>query len=172
MFRKTALRALLTTFAFALVFVGASTRAHASDPKEAAACKVAYESSQETRRTGSLIDARAKLRFCAGEACPDIVRTDCITWLSDVERAIPSVVLEAKADGQMVFDVAVTMDGKAVASNLDGHPIDVDPGVHVFVFQREGRAPIEQKVIVREQQKSFLVSANWQTPHAIERAAE
>ena len=151
---------------FVVAVVATSDDARAADAKDNAACKQAYESSQENRKEGALIVARGKLRLCASEACPDVVRSDCIGWLAEVERAIPSVVLEAKVEGQLAMDAAVTLDGRSFATKLDGRPIDVDPGLHVFVFHKDGRAPIEQRVVVREQQKSVLVSASWDTPRA------
>jgi hypothetical protein len=150
----------------ALAASTASATARAADPKDPAACKEAYETSQESRKGGSLLTARTKLRLCASESCPDIVRTDCMTWLAEVEKAVPSVVLEARAEGQIVLDASVTMDGKPFATKLDGRPVDVDPGVHVFVFEKPGKPPVEQKVIVREGQKSILVSGSWEAPKA------
>ena len=146
--------------------VATSEDARAADAKDNAACKQAYETSQENRKEGALIVARGKLRLCASETCPDVVRSDCIGWLAEVERAIPTVVLEAKVEGQLAMDAAVTLDGKPFATKLDGRPIEVDPGLHLFVFHKDGRAPIEQRVVVREQQKSVLVSASWDTPRA------
>jgi hypothetical protein len=147
--------------------VATSRQAHAEDTRDTGRCKDAHEGSQENRHAFKLLTARNKLRFCAGDACPDVIRNDCIEWLAEVDRAIPTIVFEAKVDGQLVTDVAVTMDGNPVATKLEGRPIDIDPGNHVFVFQREGRAPIEQTVLVLEQQKSLVIRANWESPLAL-----
>jgi hypothetical protein len=127
-------------------------------------CLEAYEGSQVSRRAGDLLDARAKLRVCASEACPSIVRTDCVQWLGEVDRAVPSVVLEATTDMGNVFDVTVTVDGKAVAAQLDGRPFELDPGVHTFVFERAGNPTLEQKLIVHEGEQSRIVTAAWTGP--------
>ncbi|WP_394846860.1 hypothetical protein LZC95_05265 [Pendulispora brunnea] len=128
------------------------------------ACRDAYEESQVARKNGELLSARAKLRICAGETCPGIVRTDCIEWLGQVDHAIPSILVEAKSDEGDVFDVAVALDGRPIASSLDGRPIELDPGLHTVRFSREGKPSIEQKILVREGEKSRTLVANWRPP--------
>lgn len=93
-----------------------------------------------------------------------MARTDCVRWLDEVEGGIPSVVFEAKADSGPVFDVSVTVDGVLRVKQLDGRPLEVDPGLHTFAFDHSGSPTLEQKVILREGQKSWLVVADWTTP--------
>jgi hypothetical protein len=159
--------ALLSAIVIALVVVATSAQVHAQGSNDAVRCKEAYEGSQENRHAFALLSARKKLRFCAGEACSDEMRTDCITWLAEVDRAIPTIVFEAKVDGQQVTDVTVTMDGNPATRKLDGRPIEIDPGNHVFVFQKQGRTPVEQTVLVLEQRKNLVVAASWETPVAV-----
>jgi hypothetical protein len=157
---------MLTRHVVSLV-VAASTiatlgSARADDPKSGA-CLDAYEQAQVHRKNAQLLSARQKLRICAGESCPAVTRGDCMEWLAQVEKSLPSIVLGAKGDAGPIFDVTVSMDGNVIAKQLDGKAIDVDPGLHVFVFKTEGKEPIEQKVIIRENEKSTLVSASWVT---------
>ncbi len=164
---RICLGALLSAVVVALVVIATSGQAHAQGSNDTARCKEAHEGSQVNRHAFALLSARQKLRFCAGEACPDFIRSDCIAWLEEVDRAIPTIVFEAKVDGQHVSDVTVTVDGNAAATKLDGRPIEIDPGNHVFVFQKEGRPPVEQTVLVLEQQKNLVVAAKWDTPLAL-----
>jgi hypothetical protein len=129
-----------------------------------AACLDAYEGSQVHRRKEELLAARNQLRACASEACPSIARSDCVQWLGEVDRAVPSVVLEATTDAGPLFEVTATVDGKVIATQLDGRPIELDPGLRTFAFERPGNPKLEQKVIIREGEKSRLVTANWTTP--------
>ncbi|WP_394836481.1 hypothetical protein LVJ94_06195 [Pendulispora rubella] len=119
------------------------------------------------RKNGELLSARTKLRVCAGETCPGLVRTDCVEWLGQVERAIPSILVEAKSDEGDVFDVAVTLDGKLVASTLDGRPIELDPGLHTVRFAKHGKPSLEQKVLAREGERGKSVTASWLTPATV-----
>src|SRR5439155_8312448 len=71
-----------------------------------------------------------------------------------------------KDDKGYVFDVTVTMDGAVVATQLDGKPIDIDPGAHVFRFVHGNNPPVEQQIIVHAGEKGRSVTASWVTPKA------
>lgn len=128
------------------------------------ACVDAYGSAQQFRKDGELLKARKALWTCAGARCPAVIQSDCTAWLNQVSDAIPSVVLEAKLDDDNVFDVSVTLDGVRIADQLDGKPVEIDPGLHSFVFERAGKSPIERKVIVAAHSKSQVVLAAWSSP--------
>ncbi|HXX67273.1 MAG TPA: hypothetical protein VEK07_08830 [Polyangiaceae bacterium] len=130
-------------------------------------CVDAYGSAQEFRKNNDLLKARQALWTCAGAACPAIVQGDCTAWLSQVVDAIPSVVLEAKVDDDNVFDVSVSMDGAPIATQLDGKPVEINPGLHSFVFERPGAAPIEKKVIIAAHAKSQVIVAVWRPPPVV-----
>lgn len=138
--------------------------AQAHDETSKGACRNAYESAQLLRRNEELLAAREQLRICGAEACPAMTRTDCVRWLAEVEGGIPSVVFEARTSIGPVFDVSARVDGAVRVKELDGRPLEVDPGLHTFAFERTGSPPLEQKVILREGQKNWLVVADWRTP--------
>jgi hypothetical protein len=150
-----------------IVMLPALAKPASADPEPTkAACKDAYEQSQAHRQKDELLVARQQLLLCAAPACPNLIRNDCVVWFAQVEQAIPSVVLEAKNEGGEILDVTVTMDKKTIATQLDGQPIDIDPGLHTFRFEHTGLPPIEQRLIVRAGEKSRLVSASWAKPKA------
>jgi hypothetical protein len=134
------------------------------------ACLDAYGNAQEFRKNNDLLKARQALWTCAGATCPAIVQNDCTAWLGQVADAIPSVVLEAKLDNDNVFDVSVSLDGTPVATQLDGKPVEINPGLHTFVFERPGAAPVEKKVIIAAHAKSQVILAEWTTPPPISRS--
>lgn len=161
-------RSVTVSALLAMVLASHAARAQQAAPSAAPAvapskesCSDAYADSQVRRRNNELLVARQKLRLCASDACPGFMRPDCVEWLAQVERAIPTVVLEAKNDKGYVFDATVTVDGVVVATQLDGKSIELDPGVHTFRFAREGSPPIEEKLIVRESERGRLVSVSW-----------
>lgn len=131
--------------------------AQADDARDA--CIDASERGQELRDTGKLLSARQKFLSCSREVCPALVRTDCASWLANVDARLPSVVVSAKGpDGRDIADVMVTLDRRPLLHRLDGKAISVDPGEHVFRYERTGRAPTEEKVILREgEQRRVLV---------------
>jgi hypothetical protein len=109
-----------------------------------------YEGAQVSRQQGHLLDARRALQICTREECPPLVRTDCAHWLEDVEKALPSVVVQASADGHELVDVTVYVDGAVLKTSLDGKATAVDPGPHTFRFEAKAFAPVETAVVIRE----------------------
>jgi hypothetical protein len=138
--------------------------AQTSEETSKGVCRQSYESAQLRRREEELLAARDDLRICGAEACPALTRMDCVRWLAEVEAAIPSVVLEAHTSSGPVFDVAVTIDGVTRPGALDGRPMELNPGVHSFDFERPGSPLIKQKVVLGEGQKNRLVLADWSSP--------
>jgi hypothetical protein len=137
------------------VVLGSGAAARGDDKK---GCLDAYREAQRARRDEALLRAREQLLVCARPECPLIVQNDCIPWLADVQKAVPSVVLSARAaDGRDLVDVRVTMDGRPLAVTLDGKSLDVDPGVHEFRFEAPGFPPAELRVLVQKAEKDRLV---------------
>ncbi len=58
-------------------------------------------------------------------------------------------------------NVKVTVDGEVIADKLDVNAIELDPGTHKFVFEYEGKDPIEQEVILREGQKNKTIEISF-----------
>jgi hypothetical protein len=154
----------LACFASISLACALATSANAQAPDATISKKACYDAhveAQEARQSGKLIDARARLLICGSPSCPERVQDDCVQWASQLARSIPSVVLEAEDEEGTILEVAVLMDGKPFASQLDGKAIELDPGLHTFVFRYKDRPPFEQKVIVREGERSKLVHANF-----------
>jgi hypothetical protein len=149
--RATVRYALMTTILLSL-----AATAHADDARE---CVEAFDKAQALRKEDKLIESRKTLLTCTRDACPAMVRSDCDDLVQRIERAMPSVVFSATdGSGRDLLDVRVSVDGVVVASNLDGKAVPIDPGPHVFRFERDGTAPIEERILVREGEKSRTVS--------------
>jgi hypothetical protein len=137
------------------LFLSCPSPAHAD---ERDACVDASEKGQVLRDEGHLLDARQKFLLCSREVCPPLVRTDCASWLADVDARLPSVVVSAKdLGGQDIADVEVTLDGRPWQKRLDGKAIPIDPGEHLVQYKRSGSPPIEERVIVREGEQRRLL---------------
>jgi hypothetical protein len=114
-------------------------------------CIEANARAQDLRREGKLSAARDELRACAVPACPVLVRDDCARRLDDLEKAQPAIVFDAKdGAGKDLASVKVTVDGRPLADKLDGTPLMVDPGSHVFVFTVAGQPPLTQTFVIKE----------------------
>ncbi len=122
-------------------------------------CAEAYTQAQVLRREVKLLESRAKLLVCSRTVCTDFITEECTEWLAQVEARIPSVVLEAKdGDGAELLDVKVSMDGAVIATRLDGRAVEVNPGLHTFVFQGRDGTRTEAKVAIKEGAKAQAVA--------------
>ena len=130
-------------------------------------CLEAYENAQLHRRAGELLAARESLRICAQNACQPAIRAECVEWLSEVEKAIPSFVIHPHDGGQDVVDVTVTIDDKQIATALTGKPLEVDPGSHVVQVSRGQNPPIVRRILITEGQKGYAVEAEWNPPKPV-----
>jgi hypothetical protein len=113
-------------------------------------CLARYEYAQVARRQRRLLDARSELLLCSREACPGPIRGDCIDWLGEVGRSLPSVVVTARARGADVVAVKVFVDGRLVSEKLSGAALDLDPGEHRFRFESPPWPPMERTILVSE----------------------
>lgn len=79
-----------------------------------------------------------------------------------------SVILSAEdVAGLDLVDVAVSIDGKAGPTRLDGRALDIDPGEHTFVFKLADGKKAERKVTIRAGEKNKCVSVTIGAPAAV-----
>lgn len=138
-----------------------------ADVKEA--CIAASEEAQQLRIDGKPVEARARFLDCVKPECPALVRQDCTQSMADVVASVPSVVLGARdPQGRDVIDVQASMDGVLVARRLDGRPLDVDPGVHVFRFESTAAPGVSAnlQVLVRAGEKNRDITVTLGGPGA------
>ena len=137
--------------------------AEAADVSKAA-CLSNYEEAQLARRERRLLASRAALRICSGVACPAAIRADCVDWLDQVSRSLPSVVVTARARGADVLAVKVFIDGKLAAERLTGFALEVDPGLHKFRFESPPWPVIEREVLASEGVKDRRIEVEFAPP--------
>lgn len=149
--RRVCVRAVL-----ALIALTVLTTAPARADREA--CIAAHEEAQVMRMRGRYSAAREQLLICAQAECPQLISSDCIALMSEVEASLSTLVFAVSdARGQDLIDVHVLSDGKLLSERLDGRAIALDPGVHELAFEAPGYARATQKVTVVEAQKRRLV---------------
>jgi hypothetical protein len=139
----------------------------AAAPPTKAECASAYEQGQRSKRLGRFRTARAQLLVCARDPCPKVLQDECLPWLQEIEKLTPSVVFSAiSPEGSDTTSVRVAIDGETTLDHLDGKSVDVDPGVHTFRFESASGAVVEERLLVREGEKSRAVSARFAAPEA------
>jgi hypothetical protein len=146
-------------FVVSLVLVGSSAGTSWSQVPDAT-CTEAFSAAPEQIKKGQFALAHVALLRCAEEPCPHAMRPLCAEELRQLEPRVPSVVLSARSsEGKDVVDARVLDHGVVIASSLDGRAVDVDPGLHVFRFERPGEAAQDVQVLVREGEKDRAVLA-------------
>lgn len=159
--------------AVSLTALAITSQVFAAPPKTTkATCLAAHEEALKLRTDKKPHAAHDKFVQCANDHCPVVVRKECVEQLASTEKDAPTVALEAHDEsGSDTSDVKVTLDGNAVTSKLTGVAIDVEPGEHVFVFERPDGKKIEQKVLIVEGEKNRKIVASW-TPAPVPKKEE
>lgn len=141
------LRVILATVVLASSLRVTSTFA-AGSTKEM--CIAAHVNGQDLRRAGNLSGAMSKFEFCAADACPGVVREDCVRRLAEVQRARPTVMFIGKtAESERLPRLRIGVDGAApriAAEEL----ITLEPGEHRFDLVAEGFAPMTKRLTLLE----------------------
>jgi hypothetical protein len=127
-------------------------------------CAAKHEQSQVLRNGGRLLESLAALRVCSQQSCQAAVREDCVQWFEEVKRSVPSVVVRARSGDVDQLDVRVSIDGRLASSRLDGQPIELDPGSHIFRFECAGFDPIEREVLVTPGEKLRTIPVEFAPP--------
>lgn len=132
-----------------------------------AACVDAHGDGQAQRKAGKLLAARERFLVCADEACPAVVRKECLAWAQEVDADATSFVVEATVEGAGdTTDVVVALDGQVIAKRLDGRAIVADPGPHTLRFETPGATAVEQSVTLRAGEKNRKLSVTFRRPSA------
>ena len=128
-------------------------------------CPTASEEAQRLRDKNRYLEARELFHRCSQTSCPSIVRKDCTKWLTELDEATPSIVIAAQdGAGADIADVKVELDGKVIATRVDGRPIPIDPGEHVLRAEADGQTPITQKLIARVNEKNRIIRVAFPAP--------
>jgi len=118
-------------------------------------CVDSHETVQLRRKGGDLLSARDAARICAREDCPQAVKAECLTFVQELDRDVPSVTLSVvDAHGQPWIDAIVLIDGKMVAERVDGKSIDTNPGARTLRVIPKGREAVDISVVVKQGAKN------------------
>ncbi len=131
-------------------------------PDDREQCAASAEQAQQLRDEGKYRRAREQMLICARDVCPGPIKSDCGKWLTELDRDAPTVVFGARdGKGADVLDVKVSMDGSLIQERLDGKPVLVDSGEHVFKFESKDGAVKEERVLVRAAEKARPIIATF-----------
>jgi hypothetical protein len=102
------------------------------------ACIDAHVTAQKRRAESKLLEARVALAECGSADCPGVLRSECGTWLEEVNKEIPSVVpVVMTPDGADISSARLTLDGMSRVLQ-PGASAEVDPGPHELEVLADG----------------------------------
>ena len=131
----------------------------AAGPPTVDRCAQAAEDGQKLRDESKLKGARDKFLECGSEACPAVVRRDCIRWKGELDNAIATVVVRAvDKRAQDVSGAKLLVDGVNVKDRLDGGAVPVDPGEHTLTVIASSGAKAEQRVVLSRTEHDRVVT--------------
>jgi len=122
-------------------------------------CIEAHALSQDLQRDSKLLAARINARLCSQQTCPAALRSECVAFLERIDGDMPTVAIRVvDAQGVDLTAVRVLVDGALLKDQLDGKPVEIDPGKYLFRVEPSGRAAMERDVVVVVGQRNQLVN--------------
>lgn len=159
------MKARATLFASMALFIANSAIA---DDVTRKACVEATEKGQTALDESKFSAAREQFLICSASGCPPVIAKQCTEWMAKLDADQPSVAFRARdAAGKDVTDVRVMVDGERLTDTLDGKAINVEPGVHIFKYMRDGSLDVEEKLVVRIGEKNRFVDVTFAPPKPI-----
>lgn len=173
--RTRGLRALATlalSFAVSSPFAARAQEAPSAPAAERSApdpvlvCLDNHTEGQQLRRDGKLIESRDAFRQCSATQCPSEIIRDCLGWMEEIDKQIPSVSFAVTADGVNRADAQVFIDDLLVLDKLSGRAIPVNPGPHRVRVVLPPFAPFEEQVVFTEGDKFRMVDVEFASSRA------
>jgi hypothetical protein len=150
------IRHLLIAFA---ILVPSSVATAETLSKEA--CVDAHSRGQDARDGGKITLARKLFLQCAQSGCPAAVQGDCARFADDLSNLQPTVNFVARdGNGNDLPNTTVYVDGVLVATNIDGRPVEIDPGNHTVKFSNGGKDEVVT-VVIGSGEKGRVVQARF-----------
>jgi hypothetical protein len=119
-------------------------------------CVDAVVSGQRLFRVGRLHEAQSQFATCAQSTCVSEVVERCVTWLREVDAAMPTIVVAATDSQGRDLDVLqrarLWVDGAEAPDGLSGRSKSLDPGTHRVRLEADGEL-VEQSIVVRQGEK-------------------
>jgi len=135
--------------------IGAPSVARADEKEE---CFNAAEKAQKLKNDKKLTAARQQVLTCARDTCPAIVKSDCVKWLTEIDTAMPTVVIRARdKDGHDLIDVKVYVDDQLLLSQLQGTSVPLDPGQHKLRYEGPNGQSGEETVLIAQGEKDRVL---------------
>jgi hypothetical protein len=125
-------------------------------------CTEAWNNGSAALKESKLRAARTWMNKCAATSCPAVMSRECATLSTKLALDIPSIVPSIVERKDLLHAVEVSMDGEVLANQIDGRAIDVDPGLHDFVFKSDSGAVVKEKLVIQQGQHNRPVPISFE----------
>ena len=157
---------LFAALALSMTVTTLASAQQAAPSTPAERCVAAADRGQLLRDEGKLKASRAELAGCGGEACPTVVRRECIRWLEEISGRIPSVILTPRdASGKDLPSARLVLDGRPVDAAGIGRALELDPGPHTLTAEMPGRERAQESFVLKERKRDRLVTIVLRAPN-------
>lgn len=147
-------------WSFAIVLIALPGRAETNKEQ----CKASYEEAQRSKRDADFAAAREALHTCAA-TCPAVLAKDCDDWLRELEASKPTVRLSLRdSRGRPITDARVFVDDRLLAAAIPAAPIALEPGLHVFRFEKRDVGSTEVTATLRPSEEEHPIEGVLETP--------
>jgi hypothetical protein len=140
-----------TTLAATCLALTLGSRAVLAQPKpssaEKQACADSSEQAQDLKKARKLLEAKSAAQKCAKQVCPKAIQQDCSTLLEDLQRSVPSIVIQI--DSAIQLTPKAFLDGRQLTDAELTSAIEVNPGKHTVRLEA-GAFSEEQIVLTTE----------------------
>jgi hypothetical protein len=132
------------------LWIGLSSGSALAAQDAVVACLSDHVEGQELRQDGKLLESRAAFRRCSARQCPKQVIRDCMAWLDELQRQVPSVSFRVTSDRASREDARVFIDEAPVLDWARGKAVDVNPGTHRLRVVLPPFEPYQTQLVVNE----------------------
>lgn len=127
-------------------------RVASADP---ATCSAKHEAGQSSVAGGKLRAAVEAFTACGSDdACPNLIRKECLRLFDETNRALPTVTLSATDGTRELLAVRVYADGELLVEKLEGRALPLDPGLRHFRFVLPDGRELLTDAVLREGEKN------------------
>jgi hypothetical protein len=156
----------LTVLCALTASLAASTSARAGDSPSIDECLKASDSAATLRGQKQFRAAASQFRVCAAFSCPADIQRECAKMRVDLNAQIPTVIFEIlDAEGHRLLDpVSVKMDDEKIADALDGNPVFVDAGAHLFKFESRGKLLTVTRLFILQSDRGRIEKVSLPAP--------
>ena len=126
-------------------------------------CVSQHDSARQLRLNEQWFDARTAMTDCAADRCPLAIGADCRSWLEELNRALPTLLVFVARDGA-AHPTRVELDGRAIDLPEPPVPIELVPGPHRLHVVFAEHPPIDRDFTLERGEKNHLERIEPPTP--------